>query len=844
MARTYNQQTYQGGYEGHHRGQQYSPVRAFDNSEQFKAIARQRVADAQTMGRQAAAQYEIDKTALNIQKEQGLMSMKLQQQATANGFNALKGLLGLSQTAMSTFKKLEEEKAVRDEEDTILESVGWGEVPVAETEAAAAETAQADAMVQADAQGRSQVAAELQQQPGVNNQSAAHALQQTSLYNSLKDINGNAYTAMAQHNTFLQSAVQSMQDGAKTPAQAQVMLRELNRQFLRNSGMLNAPRQLQVKLARVMAANTQNTVTSLVTASIKMEQANNLSEAQNFVSSLADSGSTAQEIWKQSSERYANGNLGYTGYSRASNQAALENILQEYANNGDTAAIKRLREVEMIPGNKGTKLTSQFDHLFDKYEKAARTGAIQDYNLKEAEGKVEMKKSIQDYYDAPTPENRAKAIETLRFIGTEDALTEANRLAANGLNYDPQKKFDLLQMQQSGQEIPQDMLKGLLDNGTINATEYKQFAVTSADAQSVATVDEFLKGMGTGLKVSMQGQASATDLSPAVRAQLNVRYEAFEDDLRRSILAEVKLNPGIANDKTELARIVEQKSQYLLQQPQYKLHRDTTKNQWVFAGDMNAGKNLASITVSPGVQDFTSLTPDQITKGLKVPRSEMDPTKDRFLDEYQLKTDVNAVLKGEPTSARTNVLAKMLGLSPQAFIQSQMDVMGLPSLRSMKREQEQPQQVSSTTFDIKSAPEGMKLLEQEFGFPRLGAAYLAGNIQQESGWHGLRQWGQVAGDGTNRNGGLVSWASWANDSARLGAIERYYGKNIAQISEIDQLKYMVHEMKRRNPDSYRTFMNPNASEAALRRASYQYWGFGHEGGRYAYANNLLKYGRL
>ena len=51
------------------------------------------------------------------------------------------------------------------------------------------------------------------------------------------------------------------------------------------------------------------------------------------------------------------------------------------------------------------------------------------------------------------------------------------------------------------------------------------------------------------------------------------------------------------------------------------------------------------------------------------------------------------------------------------------------------------------------------------GVPAKGAAYLAGNIMQESSWNGQRSWGEVAGDGTSRNGGLVSWASWSDDPA-------------------------------------------------------------------------------
>jgi hypothetical protein len=141
-------------------------------------------------------------------------------------------------------------------------------------------------------------------------------------------------------------------------------------------------------------------------------------------------------------------------------------------------------------------------------------------------------------------------------------------------------------------------------------------------------------------------------------------------------------------------------------------------------------------------------------------------------------------------------------------------------------------------IDIKDASAGYRHLKS-MGFPAKGAAYISGNIQQESGWSGQRQWNNPMNDGSGRNGGAISW-----NRGRLTAIERYYNRNITQISEPEQLQFMAHEMQTRYPQAYRVFMNPNASDAQLRWASYQYWGYGAEGGRYAYAQNLIKYGRI
>lgn len=130
---------------------------------------------------------------------------------------------------------------------------------------------------------------------------------------------------------------------------------------------------------------------------------------------------------------------------------------------------------------------------------------------------------------------------------------------------------------------------------------------------------------------------------------------------------------------------------------------------------------------------------------------------------------------------------------------------------------------------------------QSAGVPTKGAAYLAGNIQQESSWNGQRDWGQVKGDGTSRNGGLVSWASWSNDPARLGKIEKHLGKNIKDASDGEQINAMLWEMKKDYPGVYKVFMDPNATDAQLRQASKDYWGYGHEGERYAYAQKALQH---
>ena len=147
---------------------------------------------------------------------------------------------------------------------------------------------------------------------------------------------------------------------------------------------------------------------------------------------------------------------------------------------------------------------------------------------------------------------------------------------------------------------------------------------------------------------------------------------------------------------------------------------------------------------------------------------------------------------------------------------------------------------SSVSGQAGNMNKGAEMLRNA-GVPDRGAAYLAGNIQQESSWNGQRDWGQVLGDGTSRNGGLVSWASWSDDPARLGKIEKYLGKNIKEASDGEQINAMLWEMKNYYPGAYKVFMDPNSTDQQLEKASYQYWGYGEVGERYHYAQQALQH---
>ena len=125
------------------------------------------------------------------------------------------------------------------------------------------------------------------------------------------------------------------------------------------------------------------------------------------------------------------------------------------------------------------------------------------------------------------------------------------------------------------------------------------------------------------------------------------------------------------------------------------------------------------------------------------------------------------------------------------------------------------------------------------GFPRRSAAYLAGNIMQESGWRsGARESASSArqfGYNPEEAGvGLVQWS--------FGRRRKMLDKFGGQLPDVQQqLGYMIDEMKNEYSDAYKTFMNPNATDDELKQASRRYWGYGKEGGRYQYAQQALRH---
>lgn len=882
MSRIYQSEGAQRRYQAQDRDTRFNPVVAQSDDRAIKEWTAARIEDAKTLGRDLARSQARENMALQAQQslersnqsirnlgERGDLVLsqlresnllQLNNQAKANQLNlglaamqanhrldnmalentsrTLQAVLALSSSALNTYGEIKQRQEKEQEKQQAIDGI----LGILESDTPKAPELPS-AAVRAEAQAVNNAAGNLEKSGNPLDVSAATRLYESSAWQQLGDLRGNVYAAKSMWPVVLAEAVASgaIQGGSTGMSQG----RELLRKFVEAAGLVGADRELLADFVAGAYAAVGNAVVGTTHSEATAAKEARMELVRARTSDLAD-GAGAADIgaaFDMAREEYRLGGVGIAPTDRlGATSTALKEFLANLEQEGDSEKIAALREHVYNPAT-GRTLGQDFDHLFDQAERRARAGALENYRLDQAERELATKQAIQFFYDDPSPENRQAAIAELRKIGTEDALKEAERLAEHGLTYDPRKKFELLELQQRGVEIPEDTLRQLLTDGTISAEEYKQFSRTGPQKQAAKLVDDYIKSQSASLKTAMMGQAGAQDLTAEVKAELNTRHQMFMEELQQLVAAEVAVKGGaaLAGDAAELTRIVEAKTKYLLAQPHYKLQGDMN-NGWKFAGEIKADPRLARITVAPGVQDFSKYTPEQVFGQIKFPRSEMNAGKDRFLTKAELEADVMAVLEGRSASNKTRLWARNLGLSSQAFVESQLRVYGKPSLNTLRQGTEAMQLLNGLR-DVPDAKKGMNLLKS-MGFPTKGAAYIAGNIQQESGWHGLRDWGEVAGDGTSRNGGLVSWAQWHNSPGRLGMIERKFGTTIDKIPESAQLQYMVEEMRKSYPRAYAIFTNPNATDAQLRWASSHYWGYGHEGARFKYAANLISTGSL
>ena len=849
MAKKYDQKTYTGLFQGRAQSLGFNPEKAIDTSKQFEQRTKERNRDLQTY-----SNY--------LKRENAVASSQLKaDQAKSNAnFAAFKGLLSLSQQGMGLIQEMDKQQKIAEQEayeqfeaeqmegamaDMAGFSFGDDSDPTITEKATGLIQSNQDTTVQVEAEGQAinEVANDSDLTPGAQSQ-----FRQTATQVQYTGVQGNVYSARDSHMGYIQARMDELPDAArpKTEAEAMALIKQWNAAYIRQAGVMGSDmgRRLAIeKMAPTVVANSTNLARATAKASTKLTHTANATQLSGALWSASQSGASADEMWRMASDGTAFGNMGFNGRSALSNEAAIKELTATLVQSENVSALIRLRDTPKIPGNPGAgTLGDTYGDVIDKAIESARSSKVREWGRHQDDRKMVAEQMIEEYYANPTPEARAELAQNLAQLGPT-GRAEANRLTSSGLNVDPQYELELAQRQAQGEHISTDELQQALASGRIRESVYTQQMKLNKDAQIDGEVSNTTKGMSSIIRQSIKTTAGDTaQIPPSTQQEINIRSSLLTQDLNSRLQAEVRANPALKDNPREMQIAANNILAELLKEPQYSLVPSNEYGgiQWgAPIRDPKFTEASQSITVAPGEQSVVNLTAAQVLDNNVFPRSELDVQDDYILSQQD--TTAAAQITDGAYSDRIQSIAKGLGISPKALVEGQLRRYNMPSAGTLRNAPEFSTPNTGGPGVNLTKASGHAFIKNNLGFPARGAAYLTSAIDHESTWHGTREWGQVAGDGTNRNGGLISWASWAHNSARLGKIERHFGRNIATISETEQLEYMKLEMQKSYPRAYRIFMDANASSDDLRWAVSNYWGFDprYTGNRWVDAEKLI-----
>ncbi len=724
--------------------------------------------------------------------------------------------------------KLQVEAAERlDEANQENEAIGLGSTffdndPVDTSSVDAVDTA-----IKAESTAINNSVADLRESNDPVDQKIASDLQQSTFFKQIERVNGNVYSAAAMIEPVLADA--AAQGLIRPGADGYLDAQRIVQRFAEKAGLRGLdPIRIAEKFKPQALNAIQNTVRQVTATHVQKVQAANKAEWSGMVSNLADS-ATFENVganFDAAVDAAVHGNIGYNGVNST---AATAETLKEYVNNlqedGRTEMVRALRDHRL---SNGIVLGKEYDHIFDKAELESRSASRQLFQLKNAEESIRIQTVREDFLKGNL--TASQAVNELRSTGTLAGQQAAAELFSKGNNYDPSAQFSL-------RDKSLKQIQSMVDEGLI--TPEQQAAALKAHPEKMWSdkVTDALAPVKKGLDKYVLDGSKSTSVEPDALAEMAMRMDAAYEEMHERLMTEFAVDPSLANKPDELGRLVTRIKDEVMSQGKYQLNDETGKQRRFKDPLFPASSTVGLISENFTNQSVTDLKKTMSTLGHRI---SLDADKDSFITPSQLEADVQSLMTTGKVSTRSSQIADYLDIPEATFIDAQLKRYGKPSLTQLRLQSVSPSptpvQGGIATVSMQQGYAKLKTL----GFTDKGAAYLAGNIQQESGWRGQRTWGEVMGDGSDRNGGLISWMDDAQrNHFRLRNIESYLGKPITEATVDEQLQAMKWEMKKRNPWAYKVFTQPGFGERALRNASFQYWGYGHEGKRFTYAQQLL-----
>ena len=846
MARIYNQESYEGSFNPSQQSRGFNAVRAVDTSGQERDRMRQQLQDIDTQTKSLSRQQGLDSGILRAKHTIETANMKARN-ATING------LLSLSKTAVSAMGDIAKQQEIQRQEDELNnETMGFlvgDENPTPRIDNAVELEDQQDAQAFAISDAAAKVSDDPAVQESIVGDSADALAQRSytkiSTHEAAARIGLDLDTFMASDEIITlpngdQIRASDASDPAELAAVASAGIRRLTSQY----GLAGMDPKV---LRQTYLGQAKNAYTAAVANRGRVMREAKQSERAiahfGAASAAVQGGVDPNEVYKTLFDSLKNTQIELD--PRKLNKMVRDHVIGVAVGMGDRGItyLERLKGVRQVPGMKGTELGSgPYAAEIDEAIRSIRRGAVNDYRATKAEQEMSLeaqKSQFQrDLLSAETEEQRVQLAEQYEadlrqraLGGDQAAFAEYQSQVSIDNRYNPNAFPELMDAVASGKRISQTQLDELSSAGSLTPDQAK--------AVKQAAGNNFVEAVGAKLKPYQAGwkKKTAQSLMKAFKIQGGSQDRAevaiYADDATR-ILNERMADWMSQNDEATPPQIAE-KADALIKEiiedkvvtPQGKLMKPV----YDFGTPQVPTETFTSPYTGRPARNLQFMTTDQLQA------LEKDGSADNDLDIYndilitydQFVEEVEAMRAGSDFSPRIKQLARLVDVTPRNLVYAQ--AVGKNADLDSLLMKDEGSGVEPT--DIVSGTQYLQTL----GFSARGSAYLAANIQQESSWNGMRSWGGVFNpttgemDGTSRNGGLISWASWADRPARLGAIENYLGKPIEQATHSEQLRAMTWEMETnsRFANARRTFRDPNATDAQLRRASYEYWGYGHEG---------------
>ena len=689
----------------------------------------------------------------------------------------------------------------------------------------------------------------------------AEQIESLSLWNQIADGRGDVFAAKMMFKPLLEEA--AARGLIRPGAQGLQDIQNIMGKFADKAGLTQMALSDPDFVANNFSQYAVDVATGVLNA-VATKAANEISAArtakadQNIATAFAGLGvhSAPEQYGQAFNEANTENTLSNFGgrQGRTSTYSTLVKVAKELVNKGDAAGLEKLKGHAPNPATPNITLGSEFGKYIDDQIAAAQDKNRTLFRNDRTDRNIQAEQAYEQYWAAEerTPQMLQQLEARLRSLNTKESRALADSLVQHGYNYSKEAETDLLRRFGTANEPSLQEFRDLRSKGIISEQFYNTHSKRLPDAKTKKKIDEGIdfydpsRIITESIKTEDGKPFSGTllKLSADMKSKIRQVSKRFDIELGRRMVSVLRSNPDLEMESEEFQQLMQREAQHLMKNPKYQITYKGGQT-FEFGVDGSNADILDAFTISPGVQRVTGLTAeDAIIKGGINP-AQFDPLVDEIISESLVVSDSRKSLSGQEPSQRTKDWAKALGMTPREFIEGQRYKYGLPPLSRV--DPTEVQAVVPEGGNILDAKQGTQAL-MSLGLPLRGAAYLSSAIKHESSWDGNRKkWRvNVPGDDSTANGGLLSWAAFPGNSARLGRIEAYFGKPVEQVSEIEQLKYILHELNS-NSDyrkSLRIFKNENASHEDLRFATWNYirWNKKYTGDRWTDAEALIRWG--